>query len=309
MPVDQDDNAIVAAPHDDESQTIGVLRDGRSRTAHMSDVPITVIEPRSGWRLIDVNELYTYRDLFRFLVWRNVKVMYAQSVIGVGWAVIQPLFSMIVFTVVFGKLANVGSDGVPYAVFSFTALVPWTYFSNALTDSTTSLISASNMISKVYFPRLVLPLSAVLSKLVNFGIAMLMLAGLMIWYRVVPTWGIVVMPLLVLLMVLTSAGMGAWLTALAIQYRDVKHAMTFVVQLLMYTAPVVYSTNLIPEQYRVYYAMNPMVGVIEGFRSSLLGTRPMPWDFIAIGTLSATFIFFTGILYFRRKERVFADVA
>ena len=269
----------------------------------------TIIEPRSGWRLIDWRELRDYRDLFLFLTWRNIKVLYAQSAIGIGWAVIQPLFSMILFTLVFGKLAKISSDGVPYAVFSFTALVPWTYFSNSLTQGVNSLVQNANMISKVYFPRLILPMSAVAAKLLDFSIAMLVLAALMVWYRMVPTLGILALPLLILLMILTAAGLGAWLTALAIQYRDVKHAMTFVVQLLMYAAPVVYPTSLIPERYQLLYAINPMVGVIEGFRAALLGTRPMPWDFIAVGAASALVIALTGALYFRRKERIFADVA
>jgi lipopolysaccharide transport system permease protein len=268
-----------------------------------------VIERRSGWRSIDWRELYGYRDMFRFLTLRSVKTRYSQSVIGVGWAVIQPLFSMLVFTVVFGKLAKVATDGVPYALFSFTALVPWTYFSNALTDSTASLISNAGMLSKVYFPRLILPISAVAAKLVDFSIALLMLFALMVVYRVAPTGGVVVLPLLILIMVLVAAGAGMWLTALAIQYRDVSYAMTFLVQLLMYAAPVVYPASLVPARYRLLYSVNPMVGVIEGFRSALLGTRPMPWAMIAIGGGTSVLLVISGALYFRSKERVFADVA
>jgi lipopolysaccharide transport system permease protein len=270
---------------------------------------VTVIEPRSGWRLIDWKELYAYRDLFFFLVWRSVKVRYAQSAIGIGWAVIQPVFSMLVFTIIFGKLAGIESDGVPYAVFSFAALVPWTYFANALTDGTSSLITNSSMISKVYFPRPILPLSAVFAKLVDFSIAMTLLFGLMAWYRLVPTASVVLLPLLILLMMLTAAGLGMWLTALAIQYRDVQHAMSFVVQLLMYAAPVVYPASLIPDRYQLFYALNPMVGVIEGFRAVLLGTRPVPWDLLAVGTPVALVIALSGLLYFRSRERLFADVA
>jgi lipopolysaccharide transport system permease protein len=277
-------------------------------TGH-ADVPVTVIEPRMGWRLVDWKELVQYRDLFHFLVWRSIKVRYAQSTIGIGWAVIQPLFSMIVFTIVFGKLAKIESDGVPYAVFSFCALVPWTYFANALTEGTSSLVTNANMLRKVYFPRLVLPLSAVLAKLVDFAIAMVLLFALMAWYGVVPTWGVLLLPALVVLMVLTAAGLGMWLTALAVQYRDVNYAMSFVVQLLMYAAPVVYPASLIPEQYQLAYAINPMVGVIEGFRAALLGSRAMPWDLLAVGSASALVIAVTGCLYFRRKERIFADVA
>ncbi len=269
----------------------------------------TIIEARSNWRLLDWKELYNYRDLLRFLVWREVKVRYAQSAIGIGWAIIQPVFSMIVFTVIFGKLAKVGSDGSPYALFSLSALVPWTYFSNSLVDGTNSLVTEANMLKKVYFPRILMPLSAVFAKLVDFSIAMTLLLVLMIFFQTPPTWGVLMIPILILLMMSTAFGLACWLTAFAIQYRDVKHAMNFVVQLLMYAAPVVYPASLIPAKYQMYYALNPMVAVIEGFRSALLGTRPMPWQLIAIGVLSSTCITLTGILYFNRKERIFADVA
>jgi lipopolysaccharide transport system permease protein len=277
-----------------------------------------VIQPRTGWRLIDWKELVEYRDLFRFLIWRNIKVQYAQSALGIGWAIIQPLFSTAIFTVVFGRLARVESDGVPYAVFAFAALVPWTYFSNALLEGTNSLVGNTGMLGKVYFPRMMLPLSAVCAKLVDFCISLTMLAVLMFYYGIVPNQGVLLMPVLIALMILTAAGLGMWLTALAVQYRDIKYAMTFVVQVLMYCAPVVYPASLIPETYayggfvyypRLYYALNPMVGVIEGIRSALLGTTPMPWALVGIGALSATFIAVTGCLYFRRKERLFADVA
>ncbi len=274
-----------------------------------ADVPVTVIEPRTGWRLVDWKELVDYRDLFLFLTWRQVKVQYAQSALGIGWAVIQPLFSMIVFTIIFGRLAGVKSDGAPYAVFSFVALVPWTYFANAVSEGTNSLISNTRMLTKVYFPRLVLPLSAVLGKLVDFTIGMVLLFVLMAWYRMLPNWGVLFMPYLILLMMLSAAGIGMWLTALAVQYRDVKFGLNFLIQLLMYAAPVVYPASLIPERWQLAYAINPMVGVIEGFRSSLLSTRPMPWDLLAVGTISSIVVAVTGCLYFRSKERLFADVA
>lgn len=268
-----------------------------------------VLKPRAGMIGINWRELFEYRDLFFFLVWRGIKVRYAQSALGIGWAVVQPVFSMVVYTVILGKLAKIQSDGVPYAVFSFAGLVPWTYFANALTDSSNSLIGNSNMISKVYFPRMILPLSSVLAKLVDFGIAMLLLFALMVWYGVFPNATIVALPLLILLMMITAAGLGMWFTAMAIQYRDVSYAMNFIVQLLMYAAPVVYPSSLIPEQYQLFYALNPMVGVIEGFRAALLGTRPMPWDFIGVGSLVALGLLVSGAIYFRFKERIFADVA
>ena len=270
--------------------------------------PVHVIQPKSGWRVVDLGELWRYRDLFYFLVWRDIKARYAQSVLGVGWAVVQPLFLMVVFTIVFGKLAKLSSDGAPYAIFSYTALVPWTYFANALTDATGSLIQSANMLSKVYFPRLVLPLTSILGRLVDFGIALLLVFGLMAWFRTTPTVWVLILPLLIVLMMLTAAGLGMWLTALAIQYRDIKYAINFVVQLLLYCAPVVYPASLIPDQYRLLYGVNPMVGVIEGFRSALPNTNPMPWDLIAIGSATAVLTAASGALYFRRMERVFADV-
>ncbi len=273
-----------------------------------SATELTVIEASSGWRLIDWRELWRYRDLFYFLVWRNVKVRYAQSILGIGWAVIRPVFSMVVFTIVFGNLANVASDGVPYAIFSYAALVPWTYFSSALTGASSSLVGASGMISKVYFPRLIIPLTTALSNLVDFAIALLILFGLMVWFGMQPTLWALLLPLLVLLMMLTAAGLGMWLTALAIQYRDVNYGLSFAVQLLMYAAPVVYPASSIPQQYRLLYGLNPMAGVIEGFRSALLGTNPMPWDLLLPGTMVAIIVFIGGALYFRRMERIFADV-
>jgi lipopolysaccharide transport system permease protein len=270
---------------------------------------IHVIEPSPGWRAVDFKELYRYRDLLRFLTWRSIKALYAQSAIGIGWAVIQPLFSMVVFTIVFGRFAKIDSNGVPYSLFSLTALVPWTYFSSALLDAGNSLVSQSHLLSKVYFPRLILPISGVMAKLVDFCVAMTMLVGLMAFYRIVPTWNCVFLPLLIAVMVASALGIGLWMTSLAIQFRDIRHALTFLVQLGMYSSPVIYSVGIVPEKLRYIYAINPMVGVIEGFRSSLLGTGPMPWDLIGIGIVSASFFLFTGIFYFRRQERIFSDVA
>jgi lipopolysaccharide transport system permease protein len=268
-----------------------------------------VIEPETGLQRIDWKELYRYRDMFRFLTLRTIKARYAQSVIGVGWAVVQPVFSMIVFSIVFGRLAKVSSDGAPYALFSFAALVPWTFFSNALTESTSSLVSQATMLSKVHFPRLILPLSAVAAKLLDFGIALLVLFALMAYYGVAPNAGVFALPLLIAIMIAAATGAGMWLTSLAVQYRDVSYAMGFFVQLLMYAAPVVYPASLIPERFQIFYAMNPMVGVIEGFRSALLGTRDMPWSMISTGAVTSVLLLISGALYFRSKERTFADVA
>ena len=267
-----------------------------------------VIEPTSGWRLIDFRELWRYRDLFYFLVWRDIKVRYAQSVLGISWAVIQPVFFMIVFSIVFGRLVRVSSDGAPYPIFSFVALVPWTYFSSSLTMATGSLAQNSNLLTKVYFPRLIMPLSSVLGKLVDFAIALVLLFGLMAWYRITPTIWALTLPALVVMMVLTAGGIAMWLDALAVQYRDVKYGITFGIQLLMYAAPVVYPVSLIPERFRLIYGINPMAGVIEGFRSALLGTNPMPWDLLAVGSVATAVLAVSGAFYFRRMERVFADV-
>ena len=270
---------------------------------------IVVIEPQSGWRFLNLKELREYRDLFYFLIWKNIKVKYAQSVLGIGWAIIQPVFSMIVFTIIFGKLVNVSSDGAPYALFSFVALVPWTYFSNSLIDTTGSLVTNRNMLTKIYFPRLIFPMTSVLSKLVDFSISLFILFILMIWFGAIPNIGVLILPYLILLLMLTAAGIGMWLSALAVQFRDIKYAMNFGIQLLMYSAPVVYPASIIPSQYQLVYSINPLVGIIEGFRSALLGTNPMPWDFIIVGSISAFIIALTGAMYFKRMERYFADVA
>ena len=269
----------------------------------------TIIKPSGGWRLINVSEIVRYRDLVYFLVVRGVKAKYAQSILGVGWAVIQPLVSTLIFTVVFGNLARISSDGVPYFIFSLTALVPWTYFSNTLTDSANSLVSNASMITKVYFPRMVLPLSTAIAKLLDFTIGFVLLVIVLMVYGFGFSWWIFLLPLLLTILLLTSLGLGMWLSAMAVQYRDVKYAMTFVVQLLMYLAPVVYPTSNVPDRFQVWYSLNPMVGVIEGFRAIFLQHQPMPWVFILNGGIVAVVIFLGGALYFRKMEKNFADVA
>jgi lipopolysaccharide transport system permease protein len=270
--------------------------------------PAIVIDNRSSAFDFGLRELAQYGELFFFLVWRDIKARYAQSVLGVGWAVVQPAMSMVVFTVIFGGLASIRSDGIPYPIFSYSALVAWTYFSNALTDATESLVKHKAMVEKIYFPRLILPVSAILGRLVDFAIAFVLLIALMLWYQIPPTAWALGLPVLILIMMAAAAGMGMWLGAMAVQYRDVKYAMTFGIQLFMYAAPVVYPVSYIPEQFRLLYAINPMVGVIEGFRASLLGATPMPWDLIAVSALGAAVILFGGTAYFRKKEHIFADV-
>lgn len=278
--------------------------------------PHLVIEPKSGWRLVDWRELADYRDLFLFLVWRDVKALYKQSVLGFGWAIVQPVVNMILFTVVFGRLAGVSTDGMPGPLFYFAALVPWTYFSNALTGSSTSLVSQANLLSKVYVPRLVIPMTPVLAKLVDFAIAFGVLGALLAVYHwtvpdftFTPGLSLLVLPLLVVLLVLTAAGVGLWLSTLAVRYRDVKFALPFLTQLLMYAAPVVWPASLLPEHLRMVVGLYPIYGVIEGFRAALLGTQPVPWDLVGAGFTGALVVALSGAFVFRRQERWFADVA
>lgn len=270
---------------------------------------LTVIEPKSGWRLVEWRELREYQDLLYFLVWRDIKVLYKQTVFGFAWAIIRPVSSMIVFSAIFGNLADIPSDGVPYPIFAYAALLPWTYFSGAMAASTQSLVGNSGLLTKVYFPRILIPLTPVIAKLVDFGIAFVILALLMVWYQTVPNLNIVFIPILLGLLILTASGIGMWLSALAIQYRDVKFAMSFVTQLLMYAAPVVWPATLIPQQFRLLYGLYPMAGIIEGFRAALLSSVAMPWDLILMGTISSVTLTVSGILYFHRMERIFADVA
>ena len=272
-----------------------------------------IIIPRIGWQSINVHEFILYRDLLYFMVLRQIKVLYKQSVLGFTWALIRPLFSMIIFSVVFGELAKIPSDGIPYPIFSYAALVPWTYFSTAMVSSTQSLIGGAGTFTKVYFPRLFIPLTPVIAGLIDFLISLLLLFILMVHYGISPTPYVVFLPVLIIIMVLTSAGVGMWLSALAIQYRDVKHAIGFFAQLLMYLAPVVWPVSLMYEKYgetlTFVYSFYPMAGVIEGFRAALLGTTVFPMAYIITGASTALFIFISGAFYFNKKEKYFADVA
>jgi lipopolysaccharide transport system permease protein len=268
---------------------------------------VTHIRPKSGWQLINFKELTEYRDLFYFMVWREIKILYAQTILGFAWAIIQPLVQIILFTIVFGKVARVSSDGIPYFLFSTVAIIPWTYMSQAMTQSSQSLVQGQHMLGKVYFPRLIFPITPVLARLVDFGISILILVAVALYYQVKPTWNLIYLPLFIVLMMAIPAGIGMWLSALAIRFRDVKHAMPFVVRMLIYTAPIVYSASSIPQTYRLLYSLNPIVGVVEGFRACLLGTS-VPWFYIWPGIFTALLLLFLGALYFKRMERVFVDV-
>jgi lipopolysaccharide transport system permease protein len=267
----------------------------------------TVIQPKTGFNLLDLRELKDYRDLFVFMVWREIKVIYAQTILGLSWALLQPLIQIVIFTVVFGKVADVPTDGIPYFLFSTVAIIPWTYMSSAMSSSSQSLVIGQNMLGKVYFPRLIFPMTPVFSKMVDFTISLLIVIVVMIAYKVMPTWNIMLLPLFVAVMILVPSGIGLWLSAMAIRFRDVKHAMPFIIRMLIYTAPIVYSATRIPEHYRLIYSLNPIVAVIEGFRSCILGT-PFLWQFILPGMATAILLFLSGVWYFKKMERVFVDV-
>lgn len=267
-----------------------------------ADVPITIIQPSKGWISLNL------RELFYFLTWRDIKVRYKQTVIGAAWAVLQPFFTMVVFSIFFGRLAGIPSDEIPYPIFSYAALVPWQFFASGLTQSSNSLVSSANLIKKVYFPRLVIPISAVLSGALDFVIAFVVLLGMMLVYGIVPTWNILWLPLLLLLALVTSLGVGPWLTAMNVQFRDVRYAVPFLVQAWMFATPIAYPSSLLDEPWRTLYGINPMTGVIEGFRWALLGTDTAPGPIILVSAFVSLVIFVSGAFYFRRMEKSFADV-
>jgi lipopolysaccharide transport system permease protein len=278
-----------------------------SSKSALAESAVTVIEPVSGWRLLDRKELADYRDLLFFLVFRDIKVLYAQTVLGFSWALLNPLIQILIFTVIFGKVAQLDTDGVPYALFSTVAIVPWTYMSNAMSAGSTSLVAGQGMLGKIYFPRVIFPITPILATLVDFAISILLIILALLYYGVWPGTNLLLMPLFVLMMVAVPLGISLWLSALAIRYRDVKFAMPFVMRMLIYSAPIVYSATKIPESWRLVYSLNPIVGVIEGFRACLLGTD-VPWMFILPGIFSSAFLVVGGLLYFHRMEKVFVDV-
>ena len=267
----------------------------------------TVIEPPKGWQMLDFRELRGYGDLFFFLVKRDIKVMYAQTILGFAWAILNPLIQIVVFSIVFGRLAKIDTDGVPYFLFSTIAIIPWTYMSSGMGSSSQSLVSSSAMLGKIYFPRVIFPITPVLSHLVDFGISLILLIAVMAYYGVVPGANIIFLPFFLLMMVCVPIAIGLWLSSLAIRFRDVKFAMPFVIKMLIYSAPILYSASQIPDEYRFWYSLNPIVGVVEGFRACLLGTD-IPWLFVLPGFAMLMVILATGAMYFRRMERVVVDV-
>ena len=271
------------------------------------EAPTKVIHPLGGWINIDLNELWGYRELVYTFAMRDIKVRYKQTALGAAWAVIQPFMMMVVFTIFFGKLAKIPSEGIPYPLFSYAALLPWTLFSEGITRSTNSMITNANIMTKVYFPRLVMPISGILSPLIDFMIAFVILIVMMLYYGFVPTINIVWLPVFILLALMTSLGVGLWLSAFNVQYRDFQYTLPFLIQLWLFASPVVYPSNLLPESYRWIYGLNPMAGVIEGFRWALLGTNP-PSTMIAFSFLIVMVLLISGAYYFKRMEKTYADV-
>jgi lipopolysaccharide transport system permease protein len=269
--------------------------------------PVTVIRPLRGWVPIQFGDLWKYRELLYFLIWREIKVRYKQTILGFAWAILQPLFMMIVFTLFFGNLAKIPSEGIPYPLFNYAALLPWILFAEGVSRSSMSMVSNVNLIQKVYCPRLVMPLSGTLSPLVDFAIASTILIGLMFYFGYSLTIKVLLLPAFVLLALMTSLGVGLWLSAINVKYRDVRYAVPFLTQLWLFASPVVYSSSLLPERFQALYGLNPMAGVIEGFRWALLGTEP-PGYLIAISVIIVMVILISGAFYFRREEKTFADV-
>lgn len=270
--------------------------------------PLLVLRPTTGWVSLKLRELWDYRELVYFLTWREVKVRYKQTALGAAWAIIQPLFTMLVFSLFFGRLGKMPSDGIPYPIFTLAGLVPWMFFANGLAQSSTSLVVNSNLLTKVYFPRLAIPVSAVLSGCVDFGISLVLLVGMMACYRLAPTGHIVFVPVFLLLAFVTALGVGFWLSALNVEYRDVRYTIPFLTQFWMFATPIAYPSSLLHEPWKSIYGLNPMVGVVEGFRWAVVGSQPAPTGVLAASSLAALIILVTGSYYFRRMEKGFADI-
>jgi len=270
--------------------------------------PVIRIEPSRGWISLRLDELWEYRELLYFLAWRDIKIRYKQTALGAAWAIIQPFFTMVIFSIFFGRLAGIPSDGVPYPIFSFAALVPWTFFANSLNQSSNSLVSSANLIQKVYFPRLAVPIASVFSGMVDFVLAFIVLLGMMLYYGMLPTVNGGWLPAFWLLAFVTSLGVGLWLSAMNVRFRDVRYTVPFLVQFWMFATPIAYPSSLLSEPWRTLYGLNPMVGVIEGFRWGLLGTNTAPGGIIIISSLMAMAILVGGAFYFRRAEKSFADI-
>ncbi|MCM3871764.1 MAG: ABC transporter permease [Pyrinomonadaceae bacterium] len=272
-----------------------------------SDEPLTVIEPSGTWNAINLRELWTYRELLYFLIWRDVKIRYKQTVLGAAWAIIQPLFTMLVFTLIFSRVAGISSEGIPYPLFAYAGLLPWIFFANAVTTSGNSLVVSANLITKVYFPRLLIPAAAVGAGVVDFAVAFVMLIPLMIYYHATLTLSVFLLPIPIVLTVLLTLAVGIWLSALNVKYRDVRFAVPFMMQFWMFLSPVAYPSSALPQRWQLLYSLNPAVGIIEGFRASLLG-QPLKWTNMGISTFVTLGLLLYASLLFRKMEKKFADI-
>jgi lipopolysaccharide transport system permease protein len=267
-----------------------------------------VIKPSYGWAPLNLQELWEYRELFYFLTWRDIKVRYKQTILGAGWAIVQPFMTMVVFSVFLGYLSKIPSDGIPYPIFNYAALVPWTLLAKSLSRSSNSLIDNAHLINKIYFPRMIIPISSILSNIIDFFLSLFVLLGMMFYFRITPTIYMAWLPLFLLLALATTLGVVLWLSALNVEYRDVSYTTPFLTQLWLFATPIVYPSSLVPEKWRIVYAMNPMVGVVEGFRWALLGTDTFPGHTIIVSAFVSLGILLSGAFYFRRIERAFADI-
>jgi lipopolysaccharide transport system permease protein len=294
--------------HIDEDSAHRTSNMNTSAASTIPPLPRVRLKPSSGWRAVNFRELWQYRELLYFLSWRDIKVRYKQTALGALWAILQPFLTMLVFSVFFGRLAKMPSDGIPYPIFAFAALVPWTFFSSGLTQSGNSLIQNAGMLKKVYFPRPIVPASSILSGAVDFVFAFAVLLGLMLWYGIVPTANVLWLPLLLLLAFGTSLGVGLWLSAMNVQFRDVRYTIPFLTQFWLFATPIAYPSSLLSEPWRTIYGLNPMVGVVEGFRWALLGTATAPGPMLVVSIVTMLAILVTGVFYFRRMESTFADV-
>jgi lipopolysaccharide transport system permease protein len=277
-------------------------------TLDTGEIPVLFIKPSRGWVLPGIRDVWAYRELLYFLVWRDLKARYKQTILGILWALIQPFFLMVIFSIFFGTFAKIPSEGIPYPIFAYTALLPWSYFAKSLHACSESVLGNKHLITKVFFPRLIMPISSVLSGLVDLAISLTILLAMMFYYRIIPTWAALLLPLLVLMAMATALGAGLWLSALNVQYRDIRHAIAFLVQFWFFATPVVYPSSLVPNRWRFLYGLNPMVGVVEGFRGALLGKGQIIVSVFTLSLIVVAFLLITGTLYFRRMEKQFADV-
>ncbi len=291
-----------------QDQTIQDNTNAKTNVVGAFDMPHIRIQPSRGWVSLRLREVWEYRELLYFLTWRDIKVRYKQTVLGAAWAIIQPFFTMVVFSLFFGNLAKIPSDGIPYPIFSYAALVPWTFFANSLTNSSNSLVQSANLITKIYFPRLTMPFATVLSGIVDFVLAFAVLIAMMLFYNITPTTNVIWLPLFLLLALATSLGVGLWLSAMNVQFRDVRYVVPFLTQFWMFATPIAYPSSLLQEPWHTLYGINPMVGVVEGFRWALLSTNTAPGPIILVSSLAALVILISGAYYFRRMEKTFADV-